>query len=252
MKKLHIYCIAVVLWLTIPVISKASEVRVAVAANFTAPAQKIAALFQTTSGHTVILSFGSTGKFYAQIQAGAPFDVLLAADAETPHKLGVEGLADLNSGFTYAIGKLVLWSKTPHLVDNKGLVLHSQFGTLAIANPKLAPYGLAAQQTLEYLKLWDAVQQHLVIGESIAQTMQFADTGNADLAFVALSQTIKNGETIAGSLWLVPTHLYYPIHQSAIRLLTVGQDQSAVLAFLNYLKSSKALYIIKSYGYALP
>lgn len=229
----------------------AGEVRAAVAANFTAPAKLIAEQFQADTGHTVKLSFGSTGKLYSQIKAGAPFDVLLAADDTTPAKMAREGLGDGASQFTYAVGKLVLWSKKPGLVDARGEVLKGQFDKLAIANPKLAPYGLAAQETLTSLGLWSAVQERIVMGESISQTMQFADTGNADLAFVALSQTIKDGKAIAGSAWMVPQNLYTPIRQDAI-VLAAPQDKAAADAFLKYLKGAKAIAVIKGFGYDLP
>jgi len=229
----------------------AGEIRAAVAANFTAPAQMIAEQFHADSGHRLKLSFGSTGKFYSQIKAGAPFDVLLAADDETPTKMGKEGLADPAGEFTYAIGKLVLWSKQPGFVDGKGHVLQGKFAKLAIANPKLAPYGLAAQETLESLGLWSGIRNRVVMGESISQTMQFAATGNADLAFIALSQTIKDGKPIEGSSWLVPKQLYNPIRQDAI-VLAKPQDKAAAEAFLKYLKSEKAVAIIRSYGYELP
>ena len=250
----YIRYVIIALCLGVSTISAATagEVRAAVAANFTAPVRQIAAQFTADTGHVVTLAFGSTGKFYAQIKAGAPFDVLLAADVKTPRKLIQEGLAAKGSEFTYAIGKLVLWSKTPDLVDSKGRVLQGQFGTLAIANAKLAPYGLAAQETLTHLGLWDAVQKHLVVGESISQTMQFADTGNANLAFIALSQTVKHGKPIEGSLWHVPSPLYNPIRQDAVRLLNKTQDQTAIIAFLKYLTKPQAVAIIRSYGYNLP
>lgn len=229
----------------------AGEVRAAVAANFTVPVQKIIEQFQADSGHTVKLSFGSTGKFYSQIKNGAPFDVLLAADDTTPRKIAKEGLGDPASEFTYAIGKLVLWSKKPGYVDAKGNVLQGRFDKLAIANPKLAPYGLAAQETLEALGLWNGVKDRIVMGESISQTQQFADTGNAEMAFIALSQTIKGGKPIEGSQWIVPQHLYNPIRQDAI-VLAKPQDKAAAEAFLKYLKSPKAIAVIKSFGYELP
>lgn len=235
----------------LPLHAQAGEVRAAVAANFTAPAQKLAEQFMAESGHMVKLSFGSTGKFYSQIKAGAPFDVLLAADDETPKKVGVEGLGQSASQFTYAIGKLALWSRKPGFVDAKGHVLQTGFGKLAIANPKLAPYGLAAQETLESLGLWSGVQGRIVMGESISQTQQFTSTGNADLAFIALSQTVKDGKPIEGSLWIVPQHLHNPIRQDAI-LLAKPQDKAAAEAWLSYLKSPKAAAVIKSFGYALP
>lgn len=229
----------------------AGEVRAAVAANFTVPVKLIAEQFQADTGHTVKASYGSTGKFYSQIKNGAPFDVLLAADDTTPSKIGKEGLGTPASQFTYAIGKLVLWSKKPGYVDAKGYVLQSKFNKLAIANPKLAPYGVAAQETLQSLGLMDGVQSRIVMGESITQTMQFADTGNADMAFIALSQTMKDGKPIEGSAWVVPSHMFTPIRQDAIVLTTV-EDKAATEAFMKYLKSAKAIAVIKSFGYELP
>ncbi|MBI5330199.1 MAG: molybdate ABC transporter substrate-binding protein [Betaproteobacteria bacterium] len=239
------------LLLLCPLTAQAGEVRAAVAANFTVPAQRIAAMFQADTGHDVKLSFGSTGKFYSQIKAGAPFDVLLAADDTTPEKMAREGLGIPASRYTYAIGKLVLWSRKPGLIDAKGHVLQGPFSKLAIANPKLAPYGVAAQEVLERLGLWSGVQGRIVMGQSSAQTMQFADTGNADLAFIALSQTMKDGKPIAGSQWTPPQHLYTPLRQDAL-LLTQAQDKAAAEAFLNYLKGAKAAAVIKAFGYDRP
>jgi molybdate transport system substrate-binding protein len=229
----------------------AGELIAAVAANFTAPAQQIVELFQKDTGHTVKLSFGSSGKFYSQIKDGAPFDVFLAADEKNPKLLEAEGLAVKGTGFVYALGKLVLWSAKPGFVDDKGAVLGKEdFIKLAYADPKLAPYGLAAQETLQKLKLWDKVQSKLVTGESITQTYQFAATGNADLAFIALSQITKDGKVTEGSWWIVPADMYNPIRQAAIQL-TAAKDKVAAQAFLKYLKSEKALAIISSFGYGL-
>jgi len=230
----------------------AGEVRLAVASNFSAPMERIAALFQQESGHAVKVSLGSSGKFYAQIKEGAPFDVFLAADENYPRLLEQEGLAVANSRFVYALGKLVLWSATPGLVDDKGTVLgKGTYHKIAYADPKLAPYGLAAKETMEELGLWNAVQSKLVMGESITQTYQFAATGNADLAFIALSQITKEGLVTAGSWWVVPAHLYNPIRQSAV-LLSAAEDQAAAQAFLAFLKSEKAVAIIRGFGYELP
>lgn len=229
----------------------AGEVRAAVAANFSVPVQKIAEQFEADTGHTVKLSFGGTGKLYSQIKAGAPFDLLLAADDTTPEKIGKEGLGNPASRFTYAIGKLVLWSRKPGYVDAKGHVLQGSFDKLAIANPKLAPYGMAARETLESLGLWSAVQGRIVMGESISQTQQFAGTGNADLAFIALSQTLKDGKSVEGSRWLVPRHLYNPIRQDAI-VLTSVRDKAATEDFMQYLRAAKYVAIIKGFGYDLP
>lgn len=229
----------------------ADEVQVAVAANFSAPMQKIAADFEKDSGHTIRMVSGSTGKFYAQIKNGAPFDVLLAADDETPLKLEKEGAGVPGSRFTYAIGKLVLWSAKAGVVDDKGEVLkRGDFRHLALANPKLAPYGLAATETLAALKLTDALQPMLVVAENITQAQQYIATGNAELGFVALSQVIKDGRIAEGSAWIVPAALYSPIRQDAV-LLDNGRGKAAAEALLKYLKGDKARAVILAYGYAL-
>lgn len=232
--------------------ANAGEVNAAVAANFTAPVQQIAELFQKETGHTVKLSFGSSGKFYAQIKEGAPFDVFLAADEKNPKLLEQDGLAVANSRFVYALGKLVLWSAQPGFVDDKGVVLSKgSYNKLAYADPKLAPYGLAAQETLQKMNLWDKVQSKLVTGESITQTYQFAASGNAELAFIALAQVTKDGKVGEGSYWLVPADMYNPIKQAAIQL-TAAKDKAAAQAFLKFMRSEKALAIIRSFGYGLP
>ncbi len=228
------------------------EVNAAVAANFTAPAQQIAVLFEKETGHTVTLSFASSGKFYSQIKAGAPFDVLLAADEKNPELLEQEGLAVAGTRFVYALGKLVLWSARPGMVDSEGAVLgRGGYNKLAYAEPKLAPYGLAAEETLKKMNLWDAVRSKLVTGESITQTYQFAASGNAELAFIALSQISKDGKVTEGSYWLVPSDMYTPIKQGAV-LLSAAKDKVAARAFLNFLKSAKAAAIIRGFGYDLP
>lgn len=232
--------------------ARAGEVRVAVASNFAAPMERIAVLFQQQSGHTLKISPGASGKFYAQIASGAPFDVFLSADDTNPQRLEREGLAVGGSSFVYALGKLVLWSAQPGLVDAKGAVLgKANFNKLAYADPKLAPYGLAARETLEKLGLWNSVQGKLVTGENITQTYQFAATGNAELGFVALSQVYKDGKVTEGSSWLVPSNLYSPIKQSAVQL-SAAKDPAAAKAFLTFLKSKKAAEIIRSFGYELP
>ena len=229
----------------------AEEVQVAVAANFTAPMQKIAVEFEKDTGHKAQLAFGSTGKFYAQIRNGAPFEILLAADDTTPEKLEKEGAAVAGSRFTYAIGKLVLWSSKPGFVDDKGEVLKKgEFKHVSIANPKLAPYGAAAIETLTALKLLDAIQPKFVQGENIAQTHQFVATGNAELGFVALSQVMKDGKISEGSGWIVPSSLHQPIRQDAV-LLTNGKGKPAAEALMKYLGSNKAKAVIQSFGYAL-
>ena len=242
---------ALLFWAIIQSVA-AGEINAAVAANFTAPAEQIVALFQKESGHTVKLSFGSSGKFTAQIKEGAPFDVFLAADEKTPKILEEAGLAVANSRFIYALGKLVLWSVKPGYVYDKGAVLKSgSYNKLAYADPKLAPYGLAAKETLEALGLWSSVQSKLVTGESIVKTYQLEATGNAELAFIALSQITKDGKVTEGSWWLVPSNLYNPIRQSAVQL-SAAKDPAAAKAFLDFLKSDRAVAIIRSFGYELP
>ena len=231
--------------------AQAAQVNVAVAANFTAPMQKIAAQFEKATGHKAILSFGSTGKFYAQIQHGAPFQVLLSADDTTPARLEQEGLGVKGSRFTYAIGKLVLWSKRANVVDDKGEVLKSgTFDRLALADPKLAPYGAAAIQTMTKMGLLAQLTPKFVRGENISQTFQFIATENAQLGFVALSQVYVDGKITEGSAWLVPANLYSPIRQDAI-MLSNGQDNAAAMALVNYLKGEQAQAVIRSFGYDL-
>lgn len=228
----------------------AETISVAVASNFTAPMQKIAAQFEKDTGHKAELSFGATGKFYAQISNGAPFGILLAADDKTPAKIAQEGKGDAASRFTYSIGKLVLWSKQDGYVDANGEVLKTgKFQHVAIANPKLAPYGLAAEQTLTKLNLLDAIKPKFVQGENIGQTYQFAATGNTELGFVALSQVMEDGKIKSGSAWVVPAEMHEPIRQDAI-VLNNAKDNVAAKALMDYLKGGKARAIITAYGYA--
>lgn len=230
-------------------IAAAAEVAVAVAANFAVPLSRIGAAFTAATGHTLKVSPGATGKFYSQIVAGAPFEVLLAADDETPKKLIAEGHAVAGSNFTYAIGKLVLWSARPGFVDDQGAVLASGgFAHLAMANPKVAPYGAAGLEVLKARGLMDAVGPKLVTAESIAQAFQFVSTGNADLGFVALSQVAVPGKPATGSYWLVPAHLYGEIRQDAV-LLKAGEKNPAATALLAFLKGAPARDLIKSFGY---
>lgn len=231
-------------------LAHADEVQVAVAANFTAPMKRIAADFEKDTGHKALLSFGGTGKFYAQIRNGAPFDILLAADDTTPARLEAEAAAVAGSRFTYAIGTLVLWSPKPGYVDDRGEVLkQGGFRHLALANPKLAPYGVAAIEALTALKLLDALQPKFVQGENIGQTHQFVATGNAELGFVALSQVMQDGRIAEGSAWVVPGDLHQPIRQDAV-ILATARDKPAAAALMTYLKGDKARAVIKSYGYA--
>ncbi|CAM3981261.1 molybdate ABC transporter substrate-binding protein [Paracidovorax anthurii] len=231
--------------------AQAEEVSVAVAANFTAPMQKIAAAFEQDTGHKAVLSFGATGKFYAQIRNGAPFQVFLSADDTTPERVEREGLGVQGSRFTYAVGQLVLWSPRENYVDAQGNVLKTgDFAHLSVANPKLAPYGLAALQTLEKLGLAESLKPRIVTGENIAQTYQFVASGNAQLGFVALSQVMEGGRIAKGSAWRVPASMHEPIRQDAI-LLSTGKDNPAAAALLQYLRGDKAREVIRSYGYAL-
>lgn len=228
-----------------------AEVTVAVAANFAAPLQKIVPLFEKDTGHKAVVSLGSTGGFYAQIKNGGPFHVLLSADDETPLKLEKENLAVSGTRFTYAKGILVLWSKQAGFVDDKGDVLRlGQFKRLAIANPKLAPYGAAALETLHKLELFQGLQTKFVQGENIAQAFKFVNTENAQLGFVALSQVYADGKLTSGSAWIVPSHLHKPIQQDAV-LLVAGKNNVAATALLAYLRTDKAKAIIRSHGYEL-
>jgi molybdate transport system substrate-binding protein len=241
----------IVLMTLISSTAQAGEVLVAVAANFTAPMQRIAAAFETDSGHKAKLSFGATGAFATQIRNGAPFDVLIAADDETPAKLEKDGFAVAGSRFTYATGRLVLWSARESYVDAKGEVLaRGDFGRIAIANPKLAPYGLAAVQTMQHMGVYDKLQPRIVQGENIGQTFQFVATGNAPLGFVALSQITQDGRIAKGSAWVVPANLHAPLRQDAA-LLAKGKDNPAASALLQFLKGEKARGIIRAYGYEL-
>ena len=229
--------------------ARADSVSVAVAANFAAPMQKIVAAFEADTGHKVTVSLGASGKFYAQITHGAPFQVLLSADEATPARLEREGKVVANSRFTYATGALVLWSAQPGLVDDQGAVLrHGRFRHIALANPKVAPYGAAALQVMETMGVATALQPRWVLGENIAQTFQFVASGNAQLGFVALSQVMEGGRMAQGSAWRVPTSLHAPIRQDAA-LLLAGRDNAAAIALLRYLRSDKARKIMHDHGY---
>ena len=233
--------------LAVPCAAWADEVQVAVAANFSAPMQEIARLFQADTGHRAVLSFGSTGKFYTQIRHGAPFDVLLAADDETPARLEREGQG--TGRYTYAIGRLVLWSGQASLVDQRGEVLKDgRIGRLAVAGPRLAPYGAAAFQALGRLGLLESLRPKFVQGENIGQTYQFVATGNAPMGFVAMSQVFADGKLKGGSAWIVPASLHSPIRQDLV-LLGPRRGKPAAMALLHYLRSDKARTIIRSHGY---
>lgn len=242
-------CIASIL---LSVSVQAAEVKVAVASNFSQPMKDIAVEFEKDTGHKLNLTQGATGKFYAQITNGAPFEVFLSADDETPSKLVKEGKAISGTQFTYAIGRLVLWSPDEKLVDQSGAVLKTdRFKFIAIANAKVAPYGRAAVQTMQKLGVLRAIEPRVVQGESIAQTHQFVTTGNAQLGFVALSQVWENNRIKSGSGWIIPEEMHEQLRQDGV-LLNPGKESSAANALVNYLKSDKAKKIIERYSYKLP
>jgi molybdate transport system substrate-binding protein len=229
-----------------------AELHVAVAANFSAPLQKLAPMFEKASGNKLIISAGSSGQLYTQIKQGAPFDVFLSADTDKPRQLENEGLAVPESRFIYAVGSLVLWSAKPGLVDGDGRILKAQsYHFLGVANPQTAPYGTAAQQVLTRLGLWERLnrEHRIVIGENITQTWQFAAAGSADLAFVALSQVLGEDGRISGSFWRVPQSLYDPIEQDAV-VIASTHEQAAAAAFVTWLGTDPAaLAAIRAAGY---
>jgi molybdate transport system substrate-binding protein len=231
----------------------AAEVRAAVTSDLMTAMERLAPLFQKESGHTLQITRGASGKLYAQIKkGGAPFDVFLSADEELPKRLLQEGAAVGGSRFIYATGRLVLWSAQPDLVDDKGAVLNKgDFSRLAIANPIYSPYGVAAKETLTKLIMWNAMQRKLDKGDDVVQTYQFAATERADLAFIALSQVMRDSKVSTGSWWLVPPEMHNPIRQSAV-LLTSAQDPIAAKAFLAFLKSEKAVKVMRGFGYEAP
>lgn len=229
----------------------AEDVKVAVAANFSKPVEEIAKSFEKDTGNKLIISPASTGKLYVQVKNGAPFEVFLSADNKTPAKLIAESYGIQGSDFTYAKGKLVLWSGDADKIKNDDSALKAaNFSHLAVANPKTAPYGAAAYEVMEQLKLTSVLKDKLVQGENIAQTKQFVESGNAELGFVAMSQVFKNGKLNSGSMWEIPTTMYSPILQDAV-LLKAGEKSAAAKAFLDYLKGEKAKAIILSYGYVV-
>ncbi|WP_414709418.1 molybdate ABC transporter substrate-binding protein [Ramlibacter sp.] len=231
--------------------ARAGEVQVAAAANLGPAIQKIAAAFARDTGHRAVVALGSTGKFHAQIVHGAPFEVLLAADEDTPRRLEAEGHGVPRSRFTYAIGRLVLWSPQEGTVDRRGDVLRQPpRGRLALADPRLAPYGAAAIAVLKKMGVHAAWQPHIVMGESVGQAYQFVASGNASLGFVALSQVAEDGRIVRGSGWVVPGNLYPPIRQDAL-LLKPGAGNAAAQAFLQYMRGNAARAILRRAGYAV-
>lgn len=231
--------------------ARADEVSVAVAANFAAPMKRLALDFEQATGHRIVPSIGSTGQLYAQIRNGAPFDVLLAADDETPTRLVKEGAAVAATQFTYARGRLVLWSAKRGLVDDAGGILkRAAFDRIALANPAVAPYGSAAVATMRALGVYDALKPKFVTGQNIQQTHQFVASGNAALGFVALSQVYRDGNVAEGSSWIVPEALHAPILQDAV-ILNRGRGKAAVESWMQYLRSDKARNLMRASGYGL-
>jgi molybdate transport system substrate-binding protein len=241
------FAVGIATWVLTSTTVPAAQTNVAVAANFTEVAKEIAAAFKAMTGHEAVLSFGASGQFYTQITQGAPFQVFLSADDARPKKLVDDGLAVPGSNFTYAVGKLVLWSKTPGLVKGEETLKAASFAKLAIINPVAAPYGAAAVETMKFLKVYDALKPKIVEGATVIQAFQFVETGNAELGFVALSQLVGSD---AGSRWLVPQEFYSPIRQDAV-LLKTGAANEAATGFIAFLRSPEARAIIEKYGYVL-
>jgi molybdate transport system substrate-binding protein len=237
--------LALLLTSALPGTTHAETATIAVAANFTALAEELAEIFAEETGHRPMLSFGSTGQLYAQISQGAPFEVFLAAGDERPRIAIEEGFAVGGTAFTYALGRLVLYSPGRDVSDGEA-ALREPFGKLAIADPAAAPYGAAAIETLEALGLYDATKGRLVTGENISQTLQFVETGNAELGFVAASQVVGRPHQ-----WLVPSDLHQPIRQDAV-LLKPGETSDAARAFLDFLQSGEAVALIEAAGYDVP
>jgi len=232
-----------------PCRSAADEIRVAAASNFRDAMTALASQFEQASEHEITLIFGSTGKQFAQISNGAPFDAFFSADSKRPEILESEGMAVPGSRFTYAVGKLVLWSPQAGYVDPDGKILErGDFRHLAIANPNLAPYGTAARETLQALGLWNQLGPRLVRGENIGQAFQFVSSGNAQLGLVAWSQLRRNDAAIEGSYWLVPARYYRPIEQQAVLL----RDTVAARMFMSFMRSEESAKIIRTHGYDLP
>ena len=230
----------------------AGTVQVAVASNFIGAMDELVPAFQKRSGHQVAVVPGSTGKFYSQIKSGAPFEVLLSADQATPAKLEKESLAVRGTSFSYAEGQLVLWSETPGFIDDGEKVLKAgRFQHLSLANPKTAPYGLAAIEVIHHLGLEPVLKAKIVLGENLAQAHPFVATRNAELGFVAKSQVYKGGRLTSGSGWVVPKRLYSPIVQDAV-LLKPGEKNAAAQAFLAFLKTPEAKVIMTQLGYEIP
>lgn len=246
-RRIRLAAALVMAGLTVSSAALAGEAKIAVAANFTDAAKEIAAAFEAETGHEAVLSFGSTGQLYNQLAQGAPYDVFLAADTARPQKAVENGYAVAGSRFTYAVGRIVLWSRDPDLVRGGKTLQDAGFDRVAIANPRTAPYGAAAVEVMRGLGVYEALRPKIVQGNSIAQAFQFVDTGNAALGFVALSQLAHMER---GSRWLVSSSLYSPIRQDAV-LLKNGGANAAAAAFLAFLEGPQAAAIIEKYGYAI-
>jgi len=244
--------LAAVIAAALPANARAGEALVAVAANFAEVVEELETMFEEASGHSLTVTTGSTGKLYAQIRNGAPFDVFLAADQARPERLAAEGDAAPGSRFTYAIGQIVLWSPDAGAVAADGVetLEGADFDNLAIANPDLAPYGLAAKQTLQHYGLWDALADRIVMGQNIGQTFSMVATGNAPLGFVAKSYVLSPRNDQPGSRWDVPTEAYEPIRQDAV-MLKRAADNPAAQAFADFLRSDQARPVIERFGYAV-
>jgi len=231
----------------------ADEIKVAVASNFY-PAMKEIVLqfesnqFQSSENHKIVLISGSSGKHFAQIINGAPFDIFFSADKDRPTLLEKKGISESGSRFTYALGRLVLWSSLDGFVEKDERLYNHDLRFLAIANPKIAPYGVAAREALISINLWEEVQSKLIRGENIAQTFQFVNSGNAELGFISYSQLRNPNYPLVGSFWEVPQSLYKPIEQQVVLL------KKSLLAkdFLSFIGSDESLNIISKYGYDLP
>jgi len=232
--------------------AEAEEAHVAVASNFLTALQDIVSKFENDTEHTVVISAGSSGKLYAQIKHGAPFDVFFSADVTRPKLMEEERLAVQGSRFTYAVGRLTLWSSDPDMIkgDGQTVLKNGLFEHLAIANPKTAPYGAAAEKILKGLNIWEGLKDRIVQGENIGQTFQFVYSKNAQLGFVALSQVLDPKINGAGSRWDVPVKFHDPLEQQAV-LLVHGEQNQAAKAFLNYVRGEKSRKIIEGYGYGL-
>lgn len=246
------YCVALIAVLAACLPSRAGEALIAVAANFAEVTEELETAFETTTDHTVTITSGSTGKLYAQIKQGAPFDILMAADQARPERLEAEGDAVPGSRFTYAIGRLALWSPDAQRISGDGIALleAGDFARLAIANPDLAPYGLAAKQALQHFGLWDALQPKIVMGQNIGQTFSMISTGNAELGLVAKSYAMSTRNQTPGSRWDVPADAHEPIRQDAV-ILKHAEDNPAARAFADFLRSNAAREVITRFGYAV-